>query len=88
MICLIPKRYYLLFDNIVQAESTIQEFYVVGAREWRMERKNVQKAEVYMKRVLKMKKAGSRKCKIKGWPGKLLVTAVVQCQTAAPGKIP
>lgn len=41
-----------------------------------------------MKRVLKMKKAGSRKCKIKAWPGKLLVTAVVQCQTAAPGKIP
>lgn len=36
---------------------------------------------------LKMKKAGSRKCKINAWPGKLLVTAVVQCQTAAPGKI-
>lgn len=29
-----------------------------------------------------------QKGKIKGRPGKLLVDAVVQCQTAAPGKIP
>lgn len=37
---------------------------------------------------LKMKEAGTRKYKIKDWPGKILVPAVVQCQTTAPGKIP
>ena len=30
----------------------------------------------------------ARKCKIKDWPCRLLVPAVVQCQTAALGKIP
>lgn len=44
--------------------------------------------QFYMEWLLKVKKAGTRKGKIKGRPGKLLVDAVVQCQTAAPGKIP